>query len=250
MLLWHLSTKRKMYNITSLILLLHFFVLSCGHKQNSHFHCVWLKAEITKRSGLLLLDHRDKQGHLPRQSCGGKSPVGQSRGPFSSLSQSSCFALAGSIQNGIVGSVLPCPCQQGIQAFLTRACTWPWFPFRVQIHPAPEHMWSGPLPSLQERHTLDHSSWVWLCVTVCVFMQLKFMTLFVPAGWQKALTLGSFSITDWNKKFSPYILQRRYFSLGKIFSLSVHIGLLFLQQRMIKMSNRKCHDDRIFALPP
>lgn len=124
------------------------------------------KVEISERSEqllLLLLEPRDKQGHLPHQSCGGKSPVGQSRGPFSSLSlslsESSCFVLAGSIQSGIVGSVLPCPCQQGIQAFPNRSASpRPRFPFRVHIHQVPAHMWSGPPPSLRERHTHDHSS--------------------------------------------------------------------------------------------
>lgn len=130
--------------------------------ENTHIHCFELKEEISERSGPLLLESRDKQGHLPCHLYGGKSPVGQSPGPFWSLPHNSCSVLAGSIQSGIVGSVLLFPCQQGIQAFLTGA----------------HHMAPAPLQGPDSPSSRTHVVWPTaiftaaahsLCVTVCVY---------------------------------------------------------------------------------
>ena len=72
-----------------------------------------------------------------------------------------------------------------------------------------------------------------MCDSVCVFMQMKFVTLFVALGWQKALTLGSFSVNSQTEKFTPFILQGQYLSLDKILILSAHLGSLFLQLRRL-----------------
>ena len=134
---------------------------------------------------------------------------------FIPLSQSSCFVLAGSIRSGIVGSVLPCPRQQAIQAFLTGA-----------RHMAPDSPSGSRSSRLRNTcglarcqffgggtHMTTKKLSLTVCDSVCVFMQMKFMTLFVAVGWQKALALGSFSNTTCNKKkFSPFVLQGQYLS--------------------------------------
>ena len=72
-----------------------------------------------------------------------------------------------------------------------------------------------------------------MCDSVCVFMQMKFMTLFVAVGRQTALTLGSFSVTTCNKekKKKFFVVQGQYLSFDKILSLPEHLVLLFLQHR-------------------
>lgn len=131
-------------------------------KQNYiHLHWVGLEAEIPDQSSCW--DSKPKRSPLSPQYCGEKSPVGQSPGPFSSLSQGSCFVLAGSIQSGIVGSVLLCPCQQGIQASLTGA-----------RHMAPARL-RGPDPTSSRTHVAwptaisnsTHMTTVQLSLTVC-----------------------------------------------------------------------------------
>lgn len=96
-----------------------------------------------------LLESGDKQGHLPPLQCGGKSPVGQAPGPFSSLSESICFVLARSIQSGIVELVLSRYCQSRVQAFLT-GTHGPGFLL------GPSSMLSGPHLQ-QQQHTHDDS---------------------------------------------------------------------------------------------
>ncbi len=132
---------------------------------------------------------------------------------FISLSQSSCFVLAGSIRSGVVGSVLLCPCQQGIQAFLTGA---------HHMAPAPPsgsgstqlqnscglahcHLYSGST----HMTTVAESDCVWQCV--CVHADEVYdlvctcgMTegphigeLFLSLLATKSLALLSFKGNDW-----------------------------------------------------
>lgn len=137
-------------------------------------------------------------------------------------------------------------------------------PIRVQVHPGPEHMWSGPLPSLHQQHTYDMTTvprrnltvWQYAFVYVCVFMQQEFMTLFLLVGWHKALTLGSFLSLLATKSLPPGIRpysSRAILEFWQDFHSACALAIVVVTtqrsfiKRMIKMLNRESHDDLIFS---
>ena len=75
-----------------------------------------------------------------------------------------------------------------------------------------------------------------MCDSVCVFMQMKFMTLFVAVGRQTALTLGSFSVTTCNKekKKKVFCSSRAVFEFRQDFkSTRAPCVVVFTTQRFL-----------------
>lgn len=211
-----------------------------------------LKAEILKKNIRAAAAGIQRQTRSSLSILGGrKSPVGQSQGqlPSLSLSQSGRFALAESIQSGFVGSVLPCPCQRRIQAFLTRARLVA--PVRLPGPDSPSSrthvVWPAAISAVGSTHMTTASEFdrVWQCV----FVQLRFMTLFVPVGWQKALTLGS----SQQQKVCPFYPPSATLEFGQALRCVCAPGMVVCTtqrsatRRMIKLLNKECHDDVIVA---
>ena len=175
---------------------------------------------------------------------------------FIPLSQSSCFVLAGSIRSGIVGSVLPCPRQQAIQAFLTGA-----------RHMAPDSPSGSRSSRLRNTcglarcqffgggtHMTTKKLSVWQCV--CIHAD-EVYDLVCCCGMTEGPRVGELFQHDLQqKKVQPLCSSRAVFE----FSTRFEVGLSTLcccfynreifKLRIIKMLNRERHEGIFFELPP